>query len=151
MFQSLWLEFFSRMKWQSTSIYFVRSWNTELDIIWCLIWLSQYIFISSWVFIPRSTRSCLIHVNSLVVDALDILLWHLIEPWKFTFYFSMWLNFCLQMCKNWSLIFDQNVRPICIEIAIHFVKIIVFHLYPFFRSTLRFILWFQDVVFEAHA
>ena len=61
---------FSLIKWQSTSMCLVLSWNTRLDAIWSAAWLSRMTFI----FAPppnfNSCNNCFNHTNSHVARAI---------------------------------------------------------------------------------
>jgi len=61
----------SRIKWQSTSICLVRSWNTGFCDIWRADWLSQWRDIGVGWDTPRLSSKALSLVNSHVVMAID--------------------------------------------------------------------------------
>lgn len=61
---------FSRTKWQSTSIWFVLSWNIRDSKLCIAAWLSQNILIGLLGMMHISAKSYLIQINSLEVDVM---------------------------------------------------------------------------------
>ena len=65
---------FSRVIWQSTSIYLVYSWNTGLEAMWIATWLSQCIVIGNFITNFNSSSKCLIDIRSHDVCAMTLYL-----------------------------------------------------------------------------
>jgi hypothetical protein len=89
---------FSHMKWQSTSIYLVHSWNIEFEAIWRVARLSQNIFINEWMVIFKLVSNYFIQINSLVVDVIaQCSATALTLLWYFIFCSFIWLYFHLHV------------------------------------------------------